>query len=428
MSLRRDSPHKDVLGTKYSDYWGDPNDPPVSTRRHGSFYRKALAVLGIGAAIAGSYVGGRLHDSGWSGFEKQFMEYHESSSVAKSAKDVLAPDVYEVRNFKKSDVIEVELRKVGSKTNDGRYTVNVGKKYSVGIDDNQSNIAHFKNMRSGDIVFFKPLRYHYLNNAVASINGTDGLILERVSDIERASSELQSITSNHFYSDSEKRSRMHDVQRNYGEALTLVAVRMFPVRDPSDGRLKPFDKWARDYVDNNSDGFFNNTPLGRDPVGVTFDLLIGRYNPNQFVAEHFGGPNSSGRRAFVSGTTGSEQAISHHVNDDGTITREYRNSEGQTYFRREPNPNYTPPATVQPSPSGQAYNYRVENTRTGEVTTFSGTEAQAQSKAQEMRVNEFRREAGQVANSAGQRLNDAAGHANNAITSFFGSGQKKEGR
>jgi hypothetical protein len=124
----------------------------------------------------------------------------------------------------------------------------------------------------------------------------------------------------------EKRSHMRDVQRSYGEALTLVAVRMFPVVDPADGRIKPFDNWMRQFAREN--GMMENAPIGRDPVGVAFDMLIGRYTPNQFVADHFGiGEGSS--RTYDKGI----RVVETYPGPEGGRWSKVETSAGDTLYR-----------------------------------------------------------------------------------------------
>ncbi|MBI5060781.1 MAG: hypothetical protein HZB67_00535, partial [Candidatus Aenigmarchaeota archaeon] len=148
--------------------------------------------------------------------------------------------------------------------------------------------------------------------------------------VQTASRELQSIASNSSYSTADKRSRMYDVQHTYGEALTLVAVRMFPVQDPADGKWKPFDSYMRGFVDKNSDGAFAGTPMGKDPVGVAFDLMIGKYNPNEFVADHFGDICSSGSRRY--GSSGIE-VVERYPGRPGQEWSKVRTPAGDNLYR-----------------------------------------------------------------------------------------------
>jgi hypothetical protein len=81
---------------------------------------------------------------------------------------------------------------------------------------------------------------------------------------------------------SQKKSRIRTVGRSIGESLTLHALKMIPLVDPNTGNITNIELYLRELMGDSFDG----TPMGDDPLGVTFDLITSRYPVERFIAEN----------------------------------------------------------------------------------------------------------------------------------------------
>jgi len=103
----------------------------------------------------------------------------------------------------------------------------------------------------------------------------------------RGVSRLMEDLNDSFLSREQKLYRLSKIQRSLGDELTLMGLRITPIYHPEKGWMTT-DSYLRELKDEVGGGeYLEGSPMDRDPLTTTFDLIQGYYSPQDFVKDHF---------------------------------------------------------------------------------------------------------------------------------------------
>jgi len=108
---------------------------------------------------------------------------------------------------------------------------------------------------------------------------------EQVRAVRTAESQLTEIWNNSRFSREQKVNYTNDIRRSLNQEIALQLIRIFPVQDPDTKQVVPLDAYLRAMTVSQAPEL-KGTRLYCDPVGTAFDLLMGNYNPMDFVRDH----------------------------------------------------------------------------------------------------------------------------------------------
>jgi hypothetical protein len=87
--------------------------------------------------------------------------------------------------------------------------------------------------------------------------------------------EIKTIVEDESLSEQQKRERLTEMERNFGQQVFLAALRLLPVYDLEDGSWKTLDAFTRQAIISVGGDPTGDSRLERDPLGTGFDILFG---------------------------------------------------------------------------------------------------------------------------------------------------------